>query len=118
MISTQQPIRQTSLSPSPSLTPRCTPSPPPPNHVASTQRVSEKTNKVKNTLKSIFGISSPRRVDIKSKNECQRVEEEEEEPNYPASPQPLSPLHTLTDSSHRPWEELTEMVKAIHKVQL
>lgn len=97
------PVLSRSPSPSPtaSPTPFRTPSPIP--FSPTTSPVGKrKEKKEKKTLKSFFQPS--RRVSIKCKTDQQG------EPALSLSPPPLSPPPTVTDSTHRPWKEIAEMV--------
>ena len=95
--------------PSPSPSPRSSPSPPSQLSTAtgtatavSIGRTVEKpTKKAKKPRRNIFG--KPCQVTFESGLDQRRDE-------TPLTPPPPSPLPTVTDSAHRPWEEVNDMV--------
>ena len=104
-----------SPSPSNSPSPSPSPSPEPPSRTKTTssatagsqptkKSTAEKAKKEKKKTRTFFGKSN--RVSVESSLDYHQ----DKENRTPLSPPPPSPVPTVPDSSHRPWEDLNDMV--------
>ncbi|CAI8056115.1 hypothetical protein GBAR_LOCUS30567, partial [Geodia barretti] len=82
-----------------------------PDTTTSSEAASKSTGKPKkdNGRKKLFGRKH--RASIESSLD----HHPEEQQRVPLSLPPPSPLPTITDSSHRPWEEMNSMVKKLQE---